>query len=76
MGLFDKVKGAAEKAVDQHGDKIASGLDKAAATVDAKTGGKHSDKIASGLGKAKDGLDKLDGRNDDDLPGTPPRAAQ
>ena len=67
MGLFDKVKGAAEKAVDQHGDKIASGLDKAADAIDAKTGGKHTDKIASGLDKAKDGLDSLDGRKDDDL---------
>ena len=67
MGLFDKVKGAAEKAVDQHGDKIASGLEKAADAVDAKTGGKHTDKIASGLDKAKDGLDKLDGKNDGDV---------
>jgi hypothetical protein len=67
MGLFDKVKGAAEKAVDQHGDKIASGLDKAADAIDAKTGGKHTDKIASGLDKAKDGLDRLDGRKDDDV---------
>ena len=67
MGLFDKVRGAAEKAVDQHGDRIASGLDKAAGAIDAKTGGKHTDKIAGGLDKAKEGLDRLDGRRDDDL---------
>lgn len=67
MGLLDKVKGAAEKAVDQHGDTIASGLEKAADAVDATTGGKHTDKIASGLDKAKDGLDTLDGKNDDDV---------
>lgn len=67
MGLFDKVKDAATKAVDEHGDKIASGLDKAGEAIDAKTGGAHSDKIASGLDKAKDGLDGLDGQ-DDDLP--------
>jgi hypothetical protein len=67
MGLFDKVKGAAEKAVDQHGDTIASGLDKAADAIDTKTGGKHTDKIAGGLDRAKDGLDRLDGKRDGDL---------
>ena len=65
MGFMDKMKKKATQAVDQHGDKIASGIDKAAATADKKTGGKHQDKIAKATGKAKEGLDKLDGRNDD-----------
>lgn len=65
MGFMDKIKKKATQAVDQHGDKIASGIDKAAAVADKKTGGKHQDKIAKATGKAKDGLDKLDGRNDD-----------
>ncbi len=65
MGMFDKFKDAAEKAVDEHGDKIASGLDRAGDAIDDKTGGKHTEKIASGLDKAKDGLDGLDGRDDD-----------
>ena len=52
-------------AVDQHGDKISDGIDKAAALADEKTGGKHTDKIDSGADKAKDALDKLDGKNDD-----------
>lgn len=65
MGLFDKLKGKASEAVDQHGDKVADGIDKAAQTIDDKTGGKHTDKIQSGADKAKDALDKLDGKNDD-----------
>ncbi len=65
MGIFDKIRKKAETAVDQHGDKIGKGIDKAADTVSKKTGGKHDDKIATGTSKAKDTLDKLDGRNDD-----------
>lgn len=73
MGFLDKAKnlGALKKkaadAVDQHGDKISDGLDKAAGFADSKTGGKYSDKIDQGVAKAKEGLDKLDGRDDDDL---------
>ena len=65
MGFLDKAKAAATKAVDQHGDKIAAGVDKAAEVVDKKTGKKHSDTIAKGRTQAKDALDKLDGKNDD-----------
>jgi hypothetical protein len=73
MSFLDKFKSKAQAAVDQHGDKISSGLDKAAKAVDDKTKGKYSDKIGSGTAKAKDALDKLDGKNDDipdDKPGT------
>jgi uncharacterized protein YjbJ (UPF0337 family) len=73
MGLLDKLRGRAKTAVDQHGDKIAGGIDKAAAMADQKTKGKYTDKIETGRGKAKDALDKLDGKNDGDL-GQPPRA--
>ena len=65
MGIFDKLKKQATKAVDEHGDQIASGIDKAADMADKKTGGKYSDKIDTGTEKAKDALDKLDGKNDD-----------
>ena len=65
MGFLDKLRGKASDAVDQHGEKIASGIDKAADVADRKTGGKHSDKIDSGVDKAKDALDKLDGKDDD-----------
>ena len=78
MGIFDKLRKNATKVVDQHGEKIASGIDKAAEAVDKRTGHKHSDKIQKGVGAAKDGLDRLDQKKDDDLgqpgrqPGTQP----
>jgi hypothetical protein len=65
MGMFDNLKKKAQKAVDDHGDQIAKGIDKAAAVADKKTKGKYHDKIETATGKTKDGLDKLDGRNDD-----------
>ncbi|MBM7516337.1 antitoxin [Nocardioides nitrophenolicus] len=76
MGFLDKLKGAKDtvtekvgEAVDKHGDKIESGLDKAAGFVDDKTGGKYHDKIENATGKAKDALGKLDDGDD-----TPPPA--
>jgi hypothetical protein len=74
MGFLDKLRGRAKTAVDQHGDKIAGGIDKAAAMADQKTKGKYTDKIQQGTSKSKEALDKLDGKNDGDLgrPGTPP----
>ena len=69
MGFLDKAKGKVTKAVDQHGDKIADGIDKAASAADRKTGGKHHAKVAKAAGGAKDALDKLDGKNDDIPPG-------
>lgn len=65
MGFLDNAKDKLTKAVDQHGDKIAKGLDKAGELADKKTKGKYSDKIEGGLGKAKGALDNLDGKNDD-----------
>ncbi len=76
MGFLDKLRGKAKQAVDEHGDKIADGIDKAAGMADKKTKGKYTDKIADGSGKAKDALDKLDGKDDGDLGragGTPAR---
>ena len=67
MGFFDKVKQQAEKAVDEHGEQISEGIDKAAGFVDDKTKGKYTDTIDKGAGAAKSGLDKLDGK-DDDIP--------
>ncbi|WP_232677444.1 antitoxin [Nocardioides sp. R-C-SC26] len=67
----DKVRAQVGKAVDKHGEKITGGIDKAAAAVDQRTGGKHSDKIAKAQSKAKEGLEKLDGRPGDDAPGGP-----
>lgn len=69
MGFMDKAKAALTDAVDQHGDKIAQGIDKAGSVVNEKTGGKHAEKIEKATGKARDALDSLDGRNDDIPPG-------
>ena len=72
MSFLDKFKAKAEEAVDQHGDKIATGIDKAAKVVDDKTKGKYTDKIGTGTTKAKEALEKLDGKNDD-IPDDPAR---
>ena len=56
--FFSKLRGQAQKAVDQHGDKIAKGLDQAAAQADKRTKGKYSDKIAKGRVKAQEELAK------------------
>ena len=74
MGLFDNLRKKAEKAVDEHGDKISQGIDKASEAVSKKTGGKHDAQIDKGSAVAKDALDKLDGRNDD-IPDAAPRPA-
>ncbi len=67
MSFLDKFKAKAQKAVDDHGDKIAQGIDKAAKVADQKTKGKYSEKIVGGQAKAKEALDKLDGKNDGDV---------
>jgi len=69
MGFLDKMRKSATKAVDEHGDKISRGLDKAADAVDKKTKGKYSDQVQTGLDKSKEGLDQLDGKRDRDLGG-------
>ena len=69
MGFLNKLRGTAKTAVDQHGDKIAGGIDKAAAMADKKTKGKYTHQIQQGRGKTKEALDKLDGKYDGDLGG-------
>ncbi|MFJ5262200.1 antitoxin [Streptomyces sp. NPDC088387] len=66
MGLLDNLKAKLAPAKDkvsdlaqQHGDKIQSGIDKAAKTVDERTKGKYSEKIQTGSGKAKGAMDRL-----------------
>ncbi len=69
MSFFDRLKSTlvggsntlrakAGDAVDQHGDKIDRGLDKASGAVSKATNGKYDDKIDKGVGKAKEGLHK------------------
>ncbi|WP_245600819.1 antitoxin [Streptomyces sulphureus] len=51
---MDKVKSA----LQQHGDKVQQGVDKAADMADSRTQGKYSDQIKSGAQKAKDAAGK------------------
>jgi antitoxin protein of toxin-antitoxin system len=81
MGMFnnlkklDNLKKQATKVVNDHGDQIAKGLDKAGELADRKTKGKHSGQISGGVAKAKNALGKLDGREGDhpDKPQPQPR---
>jgi hypothetical protein len=77
MGLMDNLKARLEPAKDkvsglaqQHGHKVAHGLDKAAKVVDEKTKHKYSGQIRTGAGKAKDAMDRL--AHKDDGGTTPP----
>jgi ABC-type transporter Mla subunit MlaD len=65
MGFLDRFRKKASAVVDEQGDKIGAGLDKAADFVDDRTGHKYSGKIDAGVDEAKDALDSLDGKNDD-----------
>lgn len=65
MGFLDDAKDKVTELVDQQGDKVSEGLDKAAQLADEKTGGDYGDKIDAGVEKAKEALDGLDGKKDD-----------
>lgn len=65
MSMFDNMKDKAEDLVNEHGDKVSEGVDKAGEFADEKTGGKYSEHIDQGTDRAKDGLDGLDGQDDD-----------
>ena len=76
MGFLDRFRRKATDVVDDHGQKIGDGVDKAADVADDKTGGKYSQQIDSGADKTMDTLDSLDGKNDDitDTPSVKPPA--
>jgi hypothetical protein len=61
---LDDLKNKASDLVDEHGDKIKDGIDKAAGFADDKTGGQHTDTIESVADKAKGVVDKLAGPAD------------
>lgn len=75
MSMFDNLKGKASELVDNHSDKITTGMDKAGEFFDSKTGGNHTDKIAAGKDKVRGLLDGLDGQKDDDFGDSDPPAA-
>lgn len=74
MGFLDKLRRTATKAVDEHGDKVADGIDRAARAADARTKGKYRDKIETGSGKAKEALERLDRKDDGDVARDAPSA--
>ncbi|MBS43016.1 MAG: hypothetical protein CMH83_07655 [Nocardioides sp.] len=67
MSFLSKAKGRLRKAVDDHGDTISRGIDRAASEADRRTGGKHSARITQASGQAKKALDGLDGRQGGDV---------
>ena len=67
MGFIDKFKqqapGLKDKATDlarEHGEKIDSGIDKAADLADKATKGKYAEQIDGPANKAKDAVDDLE----------------
>jgi hypothetical protein len=65
MSAFDNIKDKGQDLVDNHGEQVDQGIDKAGDLVDQHTGGGHSGQIDQGEDKLRDGLDKLDGQDDD-----------
>mgnify|MGYP003460937563 CR=1 FL=1 len=63
MSFLDDDKKKLDDVVDEHGDKIADGVEKAGDFIDEKTGGKHADKVDMVQEKAGDAIDSL--RNND-----------
>jgi hypothetical protein len=62
MSFMDRLKGKTDQLREQHGDKIAQGLDKAGDAARRATKGKYDQHIDRGLGEAKKRLDKPDDR--------------
>ena len=65
MGVFDNMKDKVSELVDQHGDQVGDGVDKAGDLVDEKTGGQYADKVDQGQDGLRNALDGLDGQDDD-----------
>ena len=65
MGVFDNMKDKVSELVDQHGDQVGDGDDRAGDLVDEKTGGQYADKVDQGQDGLKNALDGLDGQDDD-----------
>ncbi len=56
---LEKLKDKAEEIAEDHGDKIADGLEKAGDLLDEKTDGKHSEQIDTAVDKAQELVDRL-----------------
>ena len=59
MGFLDDAKKKLDDVVDEHGDKIADGVEKAGDFIDEKTGHKHADKVDQAQEKIGDAVKKM-----------------
>jgi MT0933-like antitoxin protein len=85
MSILDKLRGRASKAkeqadhvVEQHGDKIATGIEKTGEVASKVTGHRFDEKIDKGVNKAKERFEQHDDEAADDAPPsttTPPSTA-
>ena len=58
MSFLDDAKKKLDDVVDEHGDKIADGVEKAGDFIDDKTGNKHADKVDQAQEKIGDAVKK------------------
>jgi hypothetical protein len=65
VSSFDNMKEQASKAVDEHGEQIGQGADKAGDMAKDRLGAEHADQVDQGVDRAKSGLDSLDNQDDD-----------
>ncbi|MGI9157558.1 MAG: Rv0909 family putative TA system antitoxin [Marmoricola sp.] len=63
MSFLDDARKKLTETVNEHGDKIKQGLDKAGHTIDQKTGGKYSEKIERGTRAATNAVDSFNDTN-------------
>ena len=59
MSFLDDAKKKLDDVVDEHGDKIADGVEKAGDFFDEKTGHKHADKVDQAQEKIGDAVKKM-----------------
>ena len=59
MSFLDDAKKKLDDVVDEHGDKIADGVEKAGDFIDEKTGHKHADKVDQAQEKIGDAIKKM-----------------
>ena len=59
MSFLDDAKKKLDDVLDEHGDKIADGVEKAGDFIDEKTGHKHADKVDQAQEKIGDAVKKM-----------------
>lgn len=59
MGYLDKIKDKAAEVARTRGETIGATVDKTAAAINRRTGGKHADKVSKFADQAKRKVDEL-----------------